>query len=89
LSGRGLELFQNTPNPFVGQTLIGYYLPDGTSVRLTVIDAVGRVLYEHKAMESKGLHEVVFEPAQTESAGVLYYRLETPDGTLVRKMLRE
>ena len=66
----------NYPNPFNPQTTIQYGLPQATSVRLVVSDAMGRrvrVLVEGR--QSPGWHEVVFDASHLPS-GVYFYRLE-------------
>ncbi|MCB0644391.1 MAG: hypothetical protein KDC44_22255, partial [Phaeodactylibacter sp.] len=40
----GLALYQNEPNPFTGQTLIGFHLPEAGAVRLQIVDVPGKVL---------------------------------------------
>jgi hypothetical protein len=86
---RGPELFQNTPNPFSGQTVIGFYLPESGMATLTVSDAAGRLWFERTAAYQLGYHEVVFETAQQDAAGVLFCKLQSAWGILVRKMIRQ
>jgi len=38
------ELNQNTPNPFNGETVIGFNLPEAGAATLTVMDVQGKVL---------------------------------------------
>jgi hypothetical protein len=89
VEGRALELFQNTPNPFDGRTVVGFYLPEACEASVTVTDAGGRKLYEYGNDYPKGYHEVVFDAGKNDVSGVLFYKLETPFGTLVRKMIKQ
>ena len=80
----GVQLMQNRPNPFLGQTAIAFVLPEACEARLRVLDARGRVVAERSGRYQAGRHE---EPFEWEgAAGVLYYELVTPSGVLVRKM---
>ena len=40
----GYSLYQNTPNPFATETVIGYELPEAMEVTLTVYDVTGKIL---------------------------------------------
>ena len=85
-AGEGLQLYQNRPNPFNGNTMIGFYLPEGCEAQLRVFDVAGRMLAEHSASYSAGKQEEMFELAG--ASGVLYYELVTPFGVLARKMMK-
>ncbi len=80
----GLQLYQNRPNPFNGNTSIGFFLPEGCEAQLRVFDVSGRMLAERKAYYTAGKQEEIFD--LDGAAGVLYYELVTPLGTLARKM---
>ena len=45
ISTVGFELYQNSPNPWVSKTQIGFHLPEATEARRTIYDAMGRVRY--------------------------------------------
>ena len=36
------ELYQNTPNPFSGETKIGFWLPESMTATLKVMDVTGK-----------------------------------------------
>ena len=78
---------QNYPNPFNPSTQIGFTLPESAQVSLAVYDVLGRQvqLLLDGAMEA-GSHEVTFDASDLPS-GTYLYRLETPQGTLVRTLL--
>ena len=44
VASAGFELYQNTPNPFKGETLIGFNMPADDTVTLTISDVTGKVL---------------------------------------------
>jgi len=89
-SAAAFELFQNQPNPFLDNTLISFYLPQATAALLSVFDGTGRMLFSQKNDFSGGYHTVTVDAAALAlpGAGVLYYRLETPTHSAVRKMVR-
>jgi len=77
----------NYPNPFNPQTTIRYGLPQATTLRLVVFDAMGRrvrVLVDDRP--SPGWHEVVFDASHLPS-GVYFYRLEAGSFQATGKML--
>jgi subtilisin-like proprotein convertase family protein len=80
-------LYQNTPNPFAFRTEIGFSLPESTEVTLTISDAAGKVVKVIQGHYSAGYHKVFVERKELEANGVLFYRLDTPTHTAVRKMI--
>lgn len=81
----GVQLLQNRPNPFNGQTSIGFVLPEACEAQLRVFDVSGRLLTERKGQYAEGKNEELFEVKG--AAGVLYYELTTPFGVVAKKML--
>jgi hypothetical protein len=83
----------NYPNPFNPVTLIQYELPDPMNVTLIVHDLSGRVVrtLERAAMKSAGRHTTPWDGCADDgervASGVYFYRLETGDGVLVKRML--
>ena len=82
------ELFQNQPNPFAQKTAITFQLPEPSSAVLTVFDGNGKLLWSKSGDFQSGLNTVEIDLAELSVAGVLYYKLETPTKTAVRKMVR-
>jgi hypothetical protein len=89
VQARGMELYQNIPNPVESKTSIGFYLPDACRATLTVSDAGGKVLFERRADYDKGLHYELFDAEKVGASGVLMYKLEAPGGVLTRKMVKK
>ncbi len=88
-----VTLSQNYPNPFGAATLvsnpsteIAYSLPEGSDVKLNVIDALGRevaiLVNEYK---EPGMYAVIFNGVNLPS-GVYYYRLVAGENILTRSM---
>ena len=86
-STEGFKLYQNTPNPFKGETLIGFDLPEAADGTLTVFDINGKALQVVRRTFDKGYNQVTFKSGQL-PAGVLSYTLETGDFAQTRKMIR-
>jgi PKD repeat protein len=80
------QLFQNRPNPFQGQTLIGFELPEEMDAELIIHDHVGRVVTRIQDRFAKGYNSITFENDQL-SAGVYYYTLKAKDFTETKNMI--
>ena len=81
------ELYQNYPNPFNPTTRIEYNLLKESNVRITVYDAMGRVVTEmNRGKQAPGKQYVTFN-ANNLASGVYYYRLCAGDFVDTKKML--
>jgi Secretion system C-terminal sorting domain len=81
------RLFPNYPNPFNPATTIGFQLPAGSFVRLTVYDVLGReVATLVSAYRSAGYHEVAFN-ASALPGGVYFCKLSSGNFVSVGKMI--
>jgi hypothetical protein len=93
LSFRGLEhavefaLYQNEPNPFKGNTLIGYDVPQAGAVTLTVFDVTGKVLTVKEQNAVKGYNTISVSSNELPAVGVMYYRLDAGEYTATKKMI--
>ncbi|MEZ4895776.1 MAG: T9SS type A sorting domain-containing protein [Saprospiraceae bacterium] len=90
--GEGLktpELYQNTPNPFSGETMIGFWLPESTQATLRVMDVTGKELYRVSGRYSAGNHQLTLKAGSIpEVKGVLFYQLETEQGIFNKRMVK-
>ncbi|MDX2066859.1 MAG: PKD-like domain-containing protein [Haliscomenobacter sp.] len=80
-------LLQNVPNPFQGNTQIGFYLPEASQTKLTVRDVKGAVLYQIQGEYNKGWNLLNVEAAALRGSGVLYYSLETAKFVETKRMV--
>lgn len=80
------NLYQNTPNPFKGETVIGFDLPKATAANLTVSDVSGKILKVVKGDFAKGYNTITLS-SEALSSGVLYYQLGTEEFTKTMKMV--
>jgi hypothetical protein len=88
VSGVGFELYQNSPNPFVNKTFIGFHLPAATTATLSVIDETGRVVYTQEGDFAKGYNAIALDRSKVGASGMLYYKLETATHSATRKMIQ-
>jgi hypothetical protein len=80
-------LSQNVPNPFNPTTVIEYELGSEMDYTLRLYDAMGRaVRVLEQGHRRAGKYQVHVEAGDLPS-GVYIYRLETPGGTLTRRMV--
>ncbi len=87
VSGPSFELYQNTPNPWVNKTQIGFYLPEAAEATLTLHDEMGRLVWTKTAHYARGYHSVAIDRALLGQSHVFSYTLQTPFGSATRKML--
>jgi hypothetical protein len=80
-------LYQNEPNPFKGNTLIGFDLPEASHVTLTVFDVTGKVLVVKEQDAVKGYNTIMVGGKELPSVGVMYYRLDANEYTATKKMI--
>ena len=86
LDGGGFHLYQNKPNPFMNQTIIGFKLPKPSQVQLVVHDITGRVVNNLKGEFPAGYNEWRLDRGDM-PYGILYYTIKTDQDQATRKML--
>jgi len=80
------SLIQNQPNPFSGETLIGFYLPEGGQAMLTLTDLQGRVLQVIRGEYGWGYNEIMVSGKHLPK-GVIQYTLTCGEFTATRRMV--
>ncbi|MCB0648985.1 MAG: T9SS type A sorting domain-containing protein, partial [Saprospiraceae bacterium] len=81
-------LHQNTPNPWRGETTIGFDLPESGSVKLTVSDITGKIIMNRTIQGIKGANRIILNKGEMGlSSGVLMYKIEYGGQTFVKKMI--
>ena len=83
----GFELFQNVPNPFQGETVIGFNLPEAGQATLTIQDVTGRTLRVIRADYAKGYNQVTVKSNELNASGVLYYTVQSGEHTATKKLI--
>jgi len=99
VAGLGFELYQNQPNPFANQTVIGFYLPgkekmpsgETTKVTLSVYDESGKEVYREEGNFPVGYNHFTLEGGELQNipdVSLLYYKVETDKVSETRKMIK-
>ncbi|MFT6359737.1 MAG: hypothetical protein ACJAYJ_003970 [Saprospiraceae bacterium] len=83
----GFELYQNTPNPFVTETSIGFNLGADKAATITISDISGRVITVIEVDGVKGYNNVVLSRNEVAASGILYYQLDTDTDSATKKMI--
>lgn len=81
------ELYQNEPNPFDEQTIIGFNLANADNVQLSVVDVTGKLVYNETKYVEKGANQFVLNAENLSQSGVYYYTIKTAESTQTRKMI--
>ena len=81
------RLDQNYPNPFTGQTRIGYSVPKSGPVKLVIIDLQGRLVKSfEEGIKSAGQHYIDVSIANLRP-GIYYYKMVADGFISTRKMI--
>lgn len=81
-------LMQNEPNPWKGETMIKYELPNAGVAKFTILDMVGRVIANKTLNGQRGENQVTFSKSELAGAtGLLIYKVESGDFTAQKKMI--
>src|SRR5699024_2567408 len=83
----GFSLHQNVPNPYKGETTIGFELPESSAATLTIYDVKGQMIHRVKGDYEAGYNEFKFRSGELGATGVLYYQLDTDQFTATKKMV--
>jgi hypothetical protein len=78
---------RNYPNPFNPETTISFNLPKSGEVELAVYNIKGQLVKRlvNGPVEA-GQHKIVWS-GEGVSSGLYFYRLTTPEGSLINKMM--
>ena len=86
------SLKQNFPNPFNSETVMEYFLPKESQVKITIYNLLGqRVKTILDQRESAGHKRVIWdgknEKGETLSSGIYFYRIEAGEFAQAKKMV--
>ncbi len=84
----GLTVGQNRPNPFRNTTDIIFNIDNDSPVTLTVLDMAGKVVRKVTNNYTKGSHTITLDTESIAASGILYYRIDADQGSVVRKMIK-
>jgi hypothetical protein len=82
-----LDLYQNEPNPFRDQTLIGFNMPTAGNVQLNIIDITGKLIISEAKFAKKGSNSFLINGGSLGQSGVYYYTIITGESTQTKKMI--
>jgi hypothetical protein len=82
----GIRLLQNIPNPANEETVIGFSLPTGGKLVLTITNVLGEVIYSEAGEYAAGMHNVLLN-TKSMAAGVYSYSITFDQQKLTRKMI--
>lgn len=80
-------VYQNQPNPFRGETVIGFNLPADAQVTFTISDVTGKVLKQYHQNGNKGYNQITVISAELAAAGVVSYTVSSGPHTATKKMV--
>lgn len=75
------------PNPFTGGAWVRFGSARDQEVQITVSDVQGREIERIRMIAAQGLNAWYWQPEL--AAGLYYFRLQTAEGTAVRKVLKQ
>lgn len=81
-----IKLLQNKPNPAHDETVIGFSLPSGCKLTLTITNILGEVIYTETGEYVAGLHYVSVNTRNI-GVGVYSYSITFDQQKLTRKMV--
>lgn len=80
-------LYQNKPNPFSNETIIGFDMAESATVSLQIYSADGRLIKTFTTFYHPGYQEIRVSAQDLRGSGVYYYMLEINGWKETRKML--
>jgi len=80
-------LYQNQPNPFNGQTIIGFVLPADMDAEMSIFDVTGRLIHVISGEYAAGYNEIRLLENDLPASGVYYYQLEAEGYSATKRMV--
>ena len=87
ITNDNVVLYQNQPNPFSDQTVIGFEMPKAADATLTIYDLNSKVVFSKTVSATKGYNAVTVNNLQLGVTGVLFYQLDAAGYSATRRML--
>jgi hypothetical protein len=86
-SAMNYELYQNIPNPFSDNTMIGFFVPAEQKVNIQIFDLRGVEIYQKEINAVKGKNQMYISKAELGSAGIYYYQMQAADYSATKKLV--
>jgi hypothetical protein len=80
-------LYQNEPNPWSDETVIGFDLPEKMDVNLTIYNGAGKILFVKKVSGNYGYNRVILTKDELHMPSIVYYRVDAGKYTATKKMI--
>jgi hypothetical protein len=74
------QCLPNQPNPFVDETWIPFYLPKSGTVKMKMMNASGRLIFEQKTEFESGWQGMKIRKEELVGRGVYFYEISTSEG---------
>ena len=87
LNEGSIDLFQNQPNPFLHETVIGFDLPKAMDATIVIYDISGRELKRISGEYAKGYNSLSINSKELNAKGFLIYQLSTALGSKTKRMI--
>ena len=82
------QLYQNQPNPFNGETMIQFFIPEEGDVDITFFDMSGKSIYTISDRYGSGVNAVRLTRSDLSLLeGLIYYQMSFKGVILSRKMV--
>jgi hypothetical protein len=62
-------------------------LKESTTARIEIWTSAGKLVWQQSQTESEGFHNIAITKSIVQNPGLYYYRLVTPIGTDIQKMI--
>lgn len=88
LHAESAQLYQNQPNPFNGETIIQFFIPEEGEVDITFFDMNGKTLYTISDHYGSGVNAIRLTRSDLSLLeGLIYYQMSFKGAVLSRKMV--
>lgn len=81
------ELYQNNPNPFADNTVIGFNLSKAAPATMTLYDVTGKVIKQFYNQYPAGYNEIIIKGEDNLTEGIIFYELESEGYKATKKMI--
>jgi len=81
------KLYQNKPNPFSNNAIIGFELHQAETVNFHILDIAGKIIKHYEINANAGYNELIITQEDLEGNGVYYYQLAKKTDVQTKKMI--
>jgi len=82
-----MVLHQNEPNPFIGETIIKFELPEKEEATLSIIDMTGQLVHEIIIDANAGTNIYKVDKGMLTSSNVYIYKVTTEKYSAQKSMI--